>query len=115
MRKVFLALLLLWAGSLCAQQTVPLFDHLQDALLNRDEKAFLALSLPDAAVQKEQTSFIRSVLSFPYEKGVIKLAEQSENKLVLHLFFQTKDEARFESWAIRTVGTGDEMRIKRCT
>ena len=79
-----------------------LFDQLKNAVLSRSEEAFLALALQDPEVQKSQTTFIREVLSFPYQTGVVRLAEEKPDKLVLHVFLQASEEARFESWVIHT-------------
>jgi hypothetical protein len=117
MKKVYWAItLILCAIPAFAQtQSNPLFDRLQNAILNRDEKAFLALVVDDPAVQKSHTGFIRSVLSFPFQKGVIRLAEQQNEKMILHLFFQARDEARFESWVVKTKQVENELRIQDCS
>jgi len=113
MRRLLLFLILVFgAAPLFAEVT--LVDRIQDAVLNRNEEAFLALGIKDPDTQAEQRVFIRSVFAFPYEKGVIRLAEQQEDKMILHLFLQAKDEARFESWVVRTKKEETETRIRKC-
>ena len=78
----------------------PLFDKLQTSVIERDEAAFLSLSLQDEASQRNLKTFIQSVFSFPYQKGVIRLAEEKPDRMILHVFLQAPEEARFESWVV---------------
>ncbi len=108
---LFLLASLFVAATTSAAQTNPLFDKLQDAILKRDEVAFLALVLPDPDFQNRQKEFFRSILAFPFQTGVIRLAEEKENKMFLHVFLQASDQARFESWMVRTQKDKDQLRI----
>jgi hypothetical protein len=102
MRVVFVLMIaLLWCVNGAAQST-SFFDQVKTAILDRNEKAFLALASPETNVQQKQTQFIRSVFSFPYQVGVIRLAEEKSDRLILHVFLQAAEEARFESWVLFT-------------
>ena len=79
-----------------------LFDQLKSAIVERNEKAFLSLAAPEEDIQRRQTDFIRSVFSFPYQSAMIRLAEEKPDRLILHVFLQSIDEARFESWVLYT-------------
>jgi hypothetical protein len=102
----------LFFTSITSAQTNPLFDRLQDAVLKRDERAFLSLVLSDTATQNRQKAFFNSILAFPYTTGVIRLAEEKEDRMVLHVFLQASDQARFESWIVRTEKEQDQLRIR---
>ncbi|MCI0412890.1 hypothetical protein L0222_08835 [bacterium] len=80
--------------------------------MKRNERAFLALVLPDSQIRQKE--FFRSVLAFPYVSGVIRLAEEKGDKLVLHVFLQASDQARFESWIVRTQEDQNQSRIRNC-
>jgi hypothetical protein len=113
MRTIFfLIAALLFASTAMSADVNPLFDQLQDAIMKRDEQAFLSLVLSDSATQNRQKAFFNSLLAFPYTTGVIRLAEDKEDKMVLHVFLQASDQARFESWIVRTQKEQDQLRIR---
>ena len=98
--------LFLIAASLCSAhlfaESPTLFDQLKSSIVERDEKAFLSLAMPEVDIQRRQAEFIRSVFSFPYQSAMIRLAEEQPDRLVLHVFLKAIDEARFESWVLYT-------------
>jgi aminopeptidase N len=83
-------------------QSPSFFDQVKTAILDRNEQAFLALALPEPEVQQREKQFIRSVFSFPYQVALVRLAEEKPDRLILHVFLQAADEARFESWVLYT-------------
>ena len=93
----------------CAFSQNLLFDQLQSAVLERNETAFVSLALDDAVIKRNQTDFIRSVLAFPYESGVIRLAEDKPERMVLHVFLEAREEARFESWVVHVQKDADQQ------
>jgi len=88
--------------SLLSAQTVTLFDRIQSAFQGRDEPAYLALVSSDPGVQKAEKAFIQNLLSFDYRTAIFQMAEQSQERLAMHVFLSGKDEARLESWLITT-------------
>lgn len=76
---------------------------IHSALEQHNAKAYLSLVSSDANVQKEETAFINNLLTFGYTSVVLRIADQRPDRLLLHIFFQGPDEARFEGWAIRTI------------
>ena len=112
MRRILFLIAFLFFTTATSAQVNPLFDRLQDAILKRDEVAFLSLVLSDSASQNRQQAFFRSLLAFPYTSGVIRLAEEKEDKMVLHVFLQASDQARFESWIVRTQKDQNQVRIR---
>ncbi len=92
----------------------PLFDQLQQALYNRDMQAVLALVVPDPEIQARQKRFIEGFFSFSYEKAVIRLSEQKDNRMIIHLFLQSRTQARFESWVLRLEERQNGNLIQKC-
>jgi Peptidase family M1 domain len=114
-RSFLLVSAFLIVSSSVSGQSSSLFDRLHDAILERNEQAFLSLVEQDPERQENQKEFIRSIFAFRYEKGIIHLAEEDDHKMILHLFFQGREEARFESWIVRIqTDKNNEKRIQAC-
>lgn len=112
MRESFILIAALLHAAYSFGQNPPLFDRLNAAVLTRDVQAYLALALSDSETQRKEKEFIRSVFSFPYQSAVLRLAEDRKDQLVLHVFLEGKDEARFESWIVHTkVDDQDQRKI----
>lgn len=83
-------------------ETGTFFLELKKALQSNDSAAYLSLVSKNPEFQKQETEFIQNFLAFKSKRTEVQLAGQKENSVVLHVFVQHEDEARFESWAIET-------------
>jgi hypothetical protein len=83
-------------------QSNSFFEQLKKTLQANDSAAYLALVSRNPESQKLETEFIQNFVAFHSKRTEILLAAQSQTALVLHVFTQHDDEARFESWAIKT-------------
>ena len=114
-RKRMPALLVLlifsFLPSLLSAQTVTLFDRIQSAFQTRDATAYLSLVSSNPDVQTREKKFIEDLLHFDYQTAVFQMAEESQNRLAIHVFLAGAEEARLESWLITTTTEGDRTVI----
>jgi len=83
-------------------QTVTLFDRIQAAFQTRDAPAYLSLVSSNPDIQGREKEFIEKLLSFDYQTAIFQMAEQSQDRLAIHVFLAGTEEARLESWLIKT-------------
>ncbi len=113
MRSILFLIATFLCNAIAFGQSSTLFDQIENAILTRNEQAFLSLVLPDVDAQRNQTDFIRSVFSFPFETAVLRLAEEKPDRMILHVFLQAREEARFESWVLHLQkDQQDQQRIR---
>jgi hypothetical protein len=86
---------------------------IQTALEQRDVNAYLALVSSDPEIQNEQRAYIVGLLRFKYTSMVSRLVDQRPDRILLHLFFQNPNEARFEAWSIQTTLENDALKIRQ--
>lgn len=99
----FVIMILTWFVSpVWSSPNEDLATLLHSALEQRNAQAYLSLVSSEANVQKEENVFINNLLTFSYTKVVLRIADQRPDRLLLHVFFEGPDEAKFEGWAIRT-------------
>ena len=79
------------------------YDKLQSAIQSKDENAYLALFAGDQNTRQTEKASIEDLLSFQYEKAILRLADDQKDKLIVHVLLQGKEEARLESWSFSTV------------
>ncbi len=88
------------------------FARLQLAIQNKDENAYLALIAGDQNTRTAEKTFIEDLLSFQYEKSILRLADDQNDKLIVHVFLQAAEEARLESWSFSTVLENGQTRAQ---
>jgi Peptidase family M1 domain len=95
----FVFLLLVYSS---ASAVPSLFDRLQIAVQTRNTPEYLGLVSADPQAQQNAKSFIDGFFSFQYNRAILNLAEESEHLMLVQVFAQTADEARFELWKIQS-------------
>ncbi len=90
-----------------------LAEQLRIALQKRDPAAYLALVSSDPETQEQERAFINDLHSFPYDTVVMRVADNSPDRILLHLFFQNQKESRFEAWSIDTVSENGDVKIQQ--
>lgn len=78
------------------------FDRIQTALQSNDAEAYFSLLSSDPAMQKLERKFFAEYLAFHPIKTVLRLAQDEDNRMRVHVLMQAEEEARFESWLIET-------------
>src|SRR3972149_3298080 len=83
-------------------QATALFDQIQLAIQSRDAESYLALVSNDMQTQSDERAFIEDFVRFGYTKAVLRLVDEEQDRLMLHIFLEKENESRFEAWQIKT-------------
>src|SRR5262249_53750590 len=95
----FVFLLLTYSS---ASAVPSLFDRLQIAIQTRNTEEYLGLVSSDPQAQQRAKSFIDGFFDFHYNRAILNLSEEGEHSMLVQVFAQTAEEARFELWKINS-------------
>lgn len=84
------------------EEEPPLVSEIRTALETKDADAFVHLVVNDSNLNAKSREFIDNFLRFPFDSIYVHFVKQDEDKLTLHVFLASDDEAKFESWVVFT-------------
>lgn len=96
-----------------AKQPSELYDALSRAVQTQNLTEFMSLSVTDSEARQELQNFFEEFLAFKATRTIIKLADEREDLMILHILIQREDESAFQSWSFSVAGIEDKKQIRR--
>jgi hypothetical protein len=115
--KLILYLFLLIPSFFHAQQSTPkepsaLYDSVSLAIQSQNLNEFMTLASDDSEERKELQTFFENFQNFRASRIVIKLADEKNDLMILHVLLQREDESAFQSWSLSLSNQGNTKRIR---
>jgi hypothetical protein len=114
------ALSFLWIQSLFSaepesEKFSDFYYRVQTAIQSQKVEDFMSLTVPEKEARAELNNFYQTFLNYKASIPIMQLAEESEDRMIVHVLLQGQNETAFQSWNFSIAQEGDQKFIRNAS
>jgi hypothetical protein len=89
------------------------YYRVQTAIQSQKIEEFMSLTVPEKEERTELNNFYQTFLNFKASLPIMQLAEEREDRMIIHVLLQGQNETAFQSWNFSIDQEGDQKLIRK--